>query len=248
MKDLLGTIEKYKWIIIAIFLSFGLILNGVFIGKYWYKAKISERFVSVKGLSEREVKANLGVWRIAFSASSNDLTDAQNRINNNNNYIKKFLIQNGFKEDEIRNDRQNVSDKETERFGEDVANSKRFIISAAIILRSENVDLIDKVSSMTDKLIKGGVILQNDYMGPSFIFTKLNDIKTEMIKEATQNARVSAEQFAKDSGAKIGGIRNATQGYFSIESRDNIDIEGQRENNQIFKKVRVVTNIEYWIK
>ncbi len=91
------------------------------------------------------------------------------------------------------------------------------------------------------KLVKQGIVLANSYgRGTEFLFTGLNRIKPAMIAEATKNARKAAEQFAQDSGSKVGSIRKARQGLFTIRNRDM--------NSPDLKIVRVVTTVEYFLK
>lgn len=111
------------------------------------------------------------------------------------------------------------------------------------MVRSTDVDRVQTTSRALNELVRQGVVLQ-DYAGPSYIFSKLNDVRPAMIAEATASARTGAEQFAKDSGAPLGPIRQANQGSFQILARDEIGDESQSPD----KKVRVVTTISYRLR
>ena len=122
--------------------------------------------------------------------------------------------------------------------------SNRFIINSSINIRTDQVNLIARISQKTGELVRQGVVL-SEYQGPSYIFTKLNDVKPDMIAEATANARIAADKFATDSGSRLGKIKRARQGVFSILPRDGMGISS--EQHQIDKKVRVVSTLDYYI-
>jgi hypothetical protein len=121
----------------------------------------------------------------------------------------------------------------------------RFIIAQQLVLRSTDVDKVAKANRDSSTLVEQGVVLSNEYgpVRPSYLFTKIADVKPQMIEEATKRAREAAETFAADSGSRLGGIKRAWQGQFSIQPRD--EIPGAQETEQVMKTVRVVSTIEY---
>jgi hypothetical protein len=116
------------------------------------------------------------------------------------------------------------------------------------MIRSNNVQLVDSVSRRMGELVRRGITVTEDYMGPIYIFNGLNDIKISMIEQATKNATAAGEQFAKDANARLGKIKSANQGVFSIESRDPTDSWSSNERQAINKKVRVVATITFYLK
>mgnify|MGYP001809885431 CR=1 FL=1 len=244
-------------IFIAVAIVLGLGVNGYFIGSSIERFNKENRYFSVKGFSEKEVKANFAVWTIKIKITTNDILEGSKEIENNKAKILSFLLENNFKQDEIVQQSLNVTDKFAREYGDAGNRDFRYIIENSLQVRSTNVDNIQKVSRMTDKLLKIGIIISNEEYNPAvqFLFTNLNGIKPEMLSEATNNARKAALEFARQSNVSLGNIRKASQGVFSIIDRDDYnsgrseDGGGYASNNKdIFKKVKVVVNIEYSIK
>lgn len=244
-------------IILALAILFGLALHGLFIGRAVQRFRKEDRSISVKGFSEREVKANLVVWKIKTRVTTNDIADGSRKIEADKQQIINFLINKGIKQDEIFQQDLKVVDKLAREYGNSDIGNYRYIIENSMQIRSENVDAVQQVKRMTDELLKSGVALsgENDYQ-PSvqYLFTKLNDIKPEMLAEATQNARKAAMQFTSESNVSLGPLKKASQGLFTIADRDDF-IAGQTGDggfasnvNDVYKKVRVVVNIEYSVE
>jgi len=242
------------WIVsIALVLSFG--IGGFLVGRSLQRFKTDDRSVSVKGLSEREVKSDLAVWIIQTRMANNDLLEGSKAIDAARNKVVEFLLQNEIKQEEITVEGIVVIDKKAQQYDNfQQGNAFRYLITQNFQIRSNNVDLIQKVSRMTGELLQVGVFLSHtDYGNPlQFYFTKLNDIKPEMITEATQNARKAAEQFAVENDSKLGQLKKANQGLFTIVDRTASLSGGEggyvSGTNDIMKKVRVVISAEYSIK
>lgn len=244
--------EKFKnlptiWVVI---LAFGVALGGFFIGNGVYKS-LTARTVTVKGLAEMDVVADTAVWTIKFNRVGGDLTRVQSDIDSDTAKIHAFLMDNGFKEDEIQNMRITVRDKyagysDMERKSQE--SSDRYVIETGVMVRSGAVGLIDSVSRKMGDLVRQGVTVSEDYAGPIYIFNGINDIKIKMIEEATKNARAAGEQFAKDADAKLGKIKTANQGVFSVSARDQVDAWSDNEKQAINKRVRVVSTITFYLR
>ena len=250
MKENMFTESKFKNIFIPIILSFSLSLSGYFIGNGIFKS-MTKRTVTVKGLAEKDVKADLAVWNIHISKVGSSLLAIQKDLNTDIQKVKKFFISQGFKDYELQDLRIQVKDRSTDYLSRDEMKSlenKRYVIETGVLIRSNNVNLIDSVSRKLGDSVSQGIAITNDYSGPIYIFNGLNDIKTEMIQQATKNAKVSGEQFAKDADTTLGKIYTANQGVFSIESRDPIDNWSNNEKQSIDKKVRVVSTITFYLK
>ena len=238
--------EKRKSkIILGIFVCIGLICAGFFPGYYYYKTYKTNNSVVVKGLAEIDVKADLAIWKIKFSVAGNDMNVAQQKITSQLKDVVAFLTQAGFKDDEIIVESLSVVDKLAERYASSTTPTYRYLLTQKLTVKSKDVDLVDKSSSNISSLISKGIIFSGDeYSNPvSYLFTGLNEIKPKMLEEATKNAKQSANEFAKASGSKVGKIRRASQGVFSILA----GTEDGYEKQSIDKKVRVVSTIEYWL-
>ncbi len=115
---------------------------------------------------------------------------------------------------------------------------QRYVSESTVTVRTQHIDAVRAAMARTGELVSQGVALIRSYENTTqYLYTSLDEIKPEMIREATRDARAAAQQFAEDSGSRVGGIRNAQQGYFSITDRDAFSPE--------FKSVRVVTTVQY---
>ena len=228
-------------------LAAGLVIGGLFIGGGFARARSADRFVTVKGISEREVKADLAIWPLRIVAASNDLTTANTQLSASLGKIRAFLSANQIDAAQATLQDFSVTDAETNQYSGGAAAGARFVIRQTVVVRSTQPELIRAASQKVSELVSNGVVLSSggEYGngGPTFVFTGLNKLKPQMIGEATARARESAEQFARDSHSSIGGIRRASQGVFEILPRDQAD--GITEASQIIKTVRVVSTIDY---
>lgn len=229
-----------SWIKEAAIIAVGLCLLGLSINSAIKAFVNKERVVSVKGLAEIEVEANKVTWPIAFKEVGNDVQQLYKSINEKSKVVVAFLKENGIADTEISVNPAEVVDMDAERYSNN-NNQYRYISTSVITVTSTNVKLVRKlISEQTALLQKGVVVTGSDYRyNVNYEFTGLNDIKPEMIEEATKNARAAAEKFAKDSDSKLGKIKRANQGQFSIYDRDI--------NTPYIKTVRVVTSIDYYL-
>jgi len=228
-------------------IAIGLALAGLFVGAGFARARSADRFVTVKGISEREVKADLAIWPLRIVAASDDLTSANAQLQSSLEKIRTFLTANRVDATQATLQDFSVADAQTNQYSGGTAAGARFVIRQTVVVRSTNPETIRAASQKVSELVSAGVVLSSggEYGngGPTFVFTGLNKLKPEMIGEATSRARESAEQFARDSKSGIGGIRRASQGIFEILPRDQA--EGITEASQIVKTVRVVSTIDY---
>ncbi len=204
-------------------------------------AKKFDEFVTVKGLSEREVPANLVIWPIAFSVTDNDLTLLQAQIQKARTTVQQFLTEQGFKAEEFSNSPPQIDDLASGT-AEDQKPAFRYRANLTVLLRSAKVVELKSAMEASDKLVLRGIALTGgEYKSrPQFLFTGLNEIKPEMIGEANRNARKAAEKFAEDSQAKVGAIRHAVQGPFEIN-----DVDPSSPDRKI---VRVVTTVDFYLQ
>lgn len=214
----------------------GLIVMGMFIMKGLRSIADRDQYVTVKGLAEREVLADKVVWPLPFKCVSNDMQQLYNEIEKNNIIVVEFLKEGGITEDEIIISAPAVTDRLAQSYVPD--NIKfRYQAEAVITVTSSQVEKVIDLMKKQVNLMKQGVIISNEYnYNISFEYTSLNDIKPEMVEEATRNARAVAQKFAEDSGSNLGKIRQATQGQFSISSD---------ETTPQIKNIRVVTTVKY---
>lgn len=239
--------------------ALGMVLAGWVLGSEIKDIRLADRYVTVRGLAERTVKADLAVWPLSFREAGNDLKATYAKSEADSQAVLQFLASQGIAKSDISLGQPSVTDTEANEYGSTQRAANRYIVQQSIAVRSKDVDKIAAAVQKTSDLIAQGVVLGG---GPqygsqnsvSYVFTGLNSIKPEMITEATRNARSAAERFAADSGSKVGTIRSAEQGLFTISSADaaaagdNGNGGGYQADASIMKSVRVVTTIKYYLQ
>ena len=225
----------------ALILALGIIVLGDSVNSGLKSLAGKDRKVVVKGLAEKEVEADKVTWPIVSKEIGNDLPELYQTINNTTGTIRKFLLQNGLKADEISVNAPVVIDLNAERYGEN-RNPYRYNITSIITVTSSNVRLVRSIIARQGELLKKGVaIVDGGYENPvKYEFVAFRQMKPKMMQEAIENAEQTATQFAENSKSQIDKIMNADQGQFSIEDRDS--------NTPYIKKVRVVTTVTYSLK
>jgi hypothetical protein len=229
----------------ALLLAAGIGFAGLSVQKGLETFRMEDRVVSVKGLSEKDVEADLAIWTLSYTGTSNELAAVTTQTANTKTIILTFLEHVGFTKEEIEIAPVQAQDLLAQAYRPENVDQGRFIVTQNITLRTNDMAKMDKALSQVDSLLQQGVTLSNT-QPPVYMFTKLNDIKPAMLAEAIKNARTSAEEFARDSGADIGDIKMAYQGQFQILPRDPVMYVS--EQNQRFKTVRVVSTVDFFVE
>lgn len=237
-----------------IILASGIALAGIFVGLGVSQARTTDRFVTVKGVAEREVRADVAIWPLHMVGADNDLAAAQGKLNRSIAGVKQFLARRGIDTAQTELTGFGVFDALAQQYGGERAPTNRYIVRQTLLVRSGTPDQVLAASQQIGELAAIGVVVSSgsggEYggqgAGPTFLFTKLNELKPAMIADATARAREAAEQFARDSRANLGGIRRANQGVFEIAARDQAP--GITQEGQIAKVLRVVSTVEYFLK
>jgi hypothetical protein len=226
--------------IAGLFCGLGILAAGWLLALAANNFIASKQTIVVKGLSERIVQADQANWPITFKVSGDKLSELQDVMVSNRKKVKEFLTKFGFTSDEVSDSPTSVVDNYAQNYGEQPR--YHYLVSATVLLRTNKIDQIMKAMGETGQLINQGIVIDIPQYSPAgeFLYTQLNSIKPEMLKEATQNARKAAEQFAKDSSAEIGSIKSAQQGLFTVADRDSV--------SPYWKSIRVVSTVEFFIK
>jgi hypothetical protein len=231
----------------ALLVAAGLATAGFLVGRGFAMMRTADRTVSVKGVSEREAKADLAIWPLRLMASNDDLGAASRTLEKSVQAVRAFLVANQLDGTAAEITVQEFVVQDQRSMG---ASGERYVIRQTLVVRSPRVDLVQQASQRVPELVRQGVVLSSGQEygggGPTFVFTKLNDFKPAMIAEATARAREGAEQFAKDSRSSLSGIRTASQGFFEILPRDQA--AGINEESQVNKRLRVVTTVTYGLR
>lgn len=225
----------------GLFVMIGLVILGLMMPRAVEKYRSYDRTVNVKGLCEREVMADKVIWPVVYRVMANDIQSVYDQTDRNNAEIVGFLKSGGIDASEITVSVPEISDKYATEYGSN-DRAYRYIAKNVVTVCTSDVEKVMELMSRQSELLKKGIVSGgNDWENQvEFKYEGLNGIKPEMIEEATKNAREAAEKFAKDSDSRLGKIRTANQGTFTIESRDS--------NTPYIKKVRVVTSVTYYLK
>jgi hypothetical protein len=228
----------------VVFIAIAIAFSGWAVKSGLESFRMADRSVAVKGLAERDAEADLAVWGLSYGATGNDIGEVQKQIESYNTIINAYLTEKKFSKDEIEYLPLQSQDLLAQAYRPDNVAQGRYIVTQNINLRTTDMNKMGAAMADIGSLLKQGMTL-NNAMSPVYMFTKLNEVKTDMLAEAIKNARKSAEEFARDSGQSIGAIKGASQGTFQILPRDPND--SVAEQNQRYKKIRVVSTIEYYL-
>ena len=232
----------------TVVLALAIVVAGFLIAGGIQRFRIADRYVTVKGVAERDVEADIAIWPLRFTAANNDLALARQKIEADRRSVIRFLARYGVDSSAVTLQRYEVTDDEANPYRGGNRAPNRFIVSMTLVARSTEPHKLAAASQAVGELISANVVLQSgDYSGgPTYVFTKLNDLKPAVLAEATRNAREAAGEFAKESKTSVGSIRRASQGVFEILPRD--PAPGIAEGAQIQKTLRVVATMDYYLR
>ena len=219
----------------ALILAAGIVAGGYLLGDGLLRARDADRSVTVRGLAERDVQADLATWVMGYSATGARLEAVQADIAGDTAAIQNYFA--GLD-----------GPHELEPSGVSVSSftdgqgRPTVTVRQRMTFRTRDMDLARRAVARQFELIGRGVVLEDGAM--SYSFTGLDAVKPAMVADATRDARRAAQQFAEDSGTRVGAIRSATQGYFSIQARDG-ESGGYGVADTPDKKVRVVTTVTF---
>lgn len=241
-------------LVLGVLVAIGLAAAGYFVSNTIYKGRAASNTVTVKGFAERDVKADLALWQISYSMTGGDLATLYAQSSANEKTLTDFLVQKGFAKAEIKTGTVQLEDLLANQYRtNNIPADKRYILRNTISVRSNAVERVEATTQALNDLIRQGIVLTGN--SADYQFTKLNDIKSAMLRDATKNARDAAQQFANDADSTVGSIQSANQGFFSVGSRDSA-AQGQGggdggyvppQASTVDKKVRVVVTLTYYL-
>ncbi len=233
--------------------ALGIAAAGFLAGNGFVRAKAADRYVTVKGVSEREVRADLAIWPLRLVGADNDLAVANTKLTKSIGDVRAFLVRHGVDTSQIQMADFSATDALANQYAPDRKPTNRYVVTQTVLVRSTHPDQVLAASQQIGELAAIGVVISSgtgEYGaaggGPTFVFSGLNQLKPAMIADATARAREAATQFARDSHSEVDGIRQANQGVFEILPRDQAP--GINESSQIAKLVRVVATIDYYLR
>ncbi|HAP28813.1 MAG TPA: hypothetical protein DCR26_01725 [Porphyromonadaceae bacterium] len=220
----------------AFLVGAGIFFSGLFIKSGIDNIAYRDRTVSVRGLAERTVESDYVTWPIQYRVAGNDLISLYDQVTANNAIIVKFLTSNGIAKEDISVNPPDTYNATANQYGSDNFQYK-YALDCNVTVATTNVKKVRELLNRQSELLREGIPYSNSYI--NYEYRALNDIKPQMIADATKAAREAAQKFALDSDSKIGKMKSATQGQFSIDDLSS--------STPYLKKVRVVSNVVYYL-
>jgi hypothetical protein len=240
--------KKYSYLSFAVILAIGLIIASVIISNTWRKVSRGNVTITVTGSSQKDIKSDLAIWTGSFEVDSKTLTDAYASIKKQNTVVKNYLKSKGISDDKIKFTPVNT----ITQFAKDIrgyptSEILSYTISQNVSVESNDVDMVDRLSGEASDLINQGVEFHSD--PPEFLYTKLADLKIEMIGLASQDAKTRAEQIAKSTGNSVGEVRSSKTGVIQINAKNSTDVSdyGVNDTSSLEKTIRAVVSISFSI-
>ena len=240
-------IEKNKNLFNAgLALAIGLVVSSLILGWSYTNKKDGNEAIAVTGSAKKRIKSDLVVWSAGVSYQAPVLADAYSQLEENIPNIKKYLVEKGISEDEIT-----VSSISSQTLHGQDANGNRtsqitgYSLQQKVQVRSNDVEKIAKIAREATELIKQGILLESS--SPQYYYTKLGDLKVEILGEAAENAKARAEQIANSTGNSIGTVRSARMGVMQITAADSTEVSdyGINDTSTIEKDVTAVVKVSF---
>ena len=233
----------------SVVLAMALIVSAWLVGHGIERFRVADRYVTVKGVAERTIRADVGLWPLRFVSAEDDLERAQRKIVSDRRAVLAFLVRYGIDSTATELQSLEVTDTRANPY-RDGRESTRVIVAMTMMVRTNDPDRIQTAGQHVGELLQQGIVLSGGPFGggegaPTYVFTRLNDLKPTMLAEANANARKAAAEFAKESHSHVGRIRRASQGVFEILAHDQAP--GVMESRQIQKTLRVVATVDYYL-
>ncbi len=211
--------------------------------------KYADEAISVTGAADKLITADNIVWSCRLTTRNNTMQSAYAQLKKETDVVKKFLLAHGLKPTEL-----SMAAIVTETLytkdnnGNNTNTVEGFDMTQNITIESERVDAIEILAKEANDLINQNITFVSDT--PQFYYTKLNDLKVEMLGKATENAKARARSMARSTGNDIGVIRSAQMGVFQITSKNSTDVSdyGINDTSSKDKKVTAVVNVSFTVK
>jgi hypothetical protein len=250
--------QKSNYAVFAVILAVGFIIGAVIISKTWKKVASSNVTITVTGSASKQIKSDLGIWEGSYSNEAVTMEDAYTKLQETNKKIKDYLISFGFPEDKIVFSSINTATKHEEKIKNsgnmygpgDISTGKiiGYSLTQSVTVESPDVDKIDKLSRTVTELINQGIAINSE--SPRFLYTKLSDLKIEMIGLASQDAKTRAEQIAKATGNSVGDVRSSKTGVMQVNAKNSTEVSdyGVNDTSSLEKTITAVVNVSFSIE
>jgi uncharacterized protein len=243
-------IEKSSHLLNAgIALAIGLVISSVVLGLSYTRVKKGDEAVTVTGSAKKRIKSDLVVWTAAVSFQAPKLSDAYGQLSDNIPRIKQYLISKGIPENQMTvSSISSTTLRRRDSEGMETSEISGYSLRQEIEVRSNDVERIAQVAREATELINQGILLES--MAPRYSYTKIGDLKIEILGEAAKDAKTRAEQIASSTGNRIGTVRSARMGVMQITAADSTEVSdyGINDTSSIEKDITAVVNISFAVE
>lgn len=243
---------NYSWVgllLLGVFLCVGIIIGTFIISKTVEQVKFQNQRITVKGYAERTITSDIASWRGQITARSTELVTAYDNLQADLNKVLSYLEQKGISRDDV-DIASVITSIQYKRTANGMTTNivEGYNLVQPVSITSSNIEQIAEIANEITVLIQQGV--EFDSFPPQYFYTKLDDMKIELLGEATKNAYMRAEQLAENSGSKVGSLKYASQGVFQITPVYSTQVSdyGTYDTSTIEKNVKAVVTIEYSIR
>ncbi|MGH2574127.1 MAG: SIMPL domain-containing protein [Ignavibacteria bacterium] len=241
--------QKPNYTFLAVILALGFIIGAFIISRTWKSISRGNVTITVTGSASKDIRSDYSVWTGVFSRESNSLTSAYEKLRNDNLAVKEYLKTKGIGDDKMVFSSVNTTTiYGTNAQGYETKEIAGYRLTQDVTIESSDVDMIDKLSREASELIVKGIEFNSN--PPQFLYTKLSDLKIEMIALASQDAKVRAEQIAKSTGNEVGDVRSSKTGVIQINAKHSTEVSDYGMNNttSLEKTITSVVNISFSIE
>ncbi len=240
---------KHQLTLFGVVISIGVIISTWLVTDVIRDVRLSHQIIKVRGYAEKNVVSDLAIWGVDTTTRAKDIVEGYAVIEKNQMEISTFLRTNGIKDDDIKLFSVSITEKKKKKGYQETNETDHFLMTKRFEIRSDDVNKISDLCTKIDGLIKKGVELDSE--SPRFYYSKVNDLKSELLTEATKDARNRARMLAEGSGVKLGFLRAARQGRFSIRSAKSTNISSDSSSDDLLsinKKITAVVTVDYSMK
>ena len=237
-----------SFVVPGIVLAVGLIIAAMILSNTWRNVSRGNVTITVTGSSQKDIRSDYAIWRGDFSSVSPVLADAYEKIKSQSEKVKSYLTGKGITEDKIKFS----SVRTTTQFvlndkGYATSQISGYMVYMDVTVESADVDMIDRLSREASELINQGIDFNSN--PPEFLYTKIADLKVEMIGLASQDAKIRAEQMAKSTGNEVGEVRSSKMGVIQINAKNSTDVSdyGINDTSSLEKTIRAVVSMSFSI-
>lgn len=228
-----------------------LLFAGIVMGKL-YQVKSGPNTISVTGSTRKIITSDVVKWSASFSrdVGTEGMKDGTDLINKDTKTVTAFLTSNGIKPEEVLFNPLEISTdyvSSTDANGRSSQILSGYTLTQRFSVNSQNIDQVTKAATNSGSLIANGVYFQTS--SPEYYYSKLQDLKVELLSSATRDARSRAEQIAKNSNSSLGGLRTASMGITQITSENSSDISdsGYYDTSSIKKEVMIIVHATFFV-